>query len=1194
MDRLIQMGKDLGYAGEKLQDFVKQQQDYERGERIAERELERDRIAAVEKERADKLAAQEKDREIELARIAAEEAKADKDRELERERIAAEEAKIAADERLEMARIEGIAEQAERDRELKRTELETDRESKLSSEIELEKLKHNFEMKHLELMGQLEVQRATFKTELEKQKSEKLAHARDPKLPYFEESKDKMDSYLSRFEKYATANKWDKNVWAAYLSALLKGRALDVYDRLSTEDAADYDKLKDALLKNFDMTERGFRKKFRYSRPERSETFIQFSSRLCSYLNKWLTMAKVEKSFEGVCDFMARDQFLEACSRELFVHLKPKAFENLDAMAKEADLFAEARGGVFSCVNKGQRDNNKAAAQSKPESKPSGKPEIKCGICGKGHLTIRCYKNPDRKQAYSAEVASGSSGSKGSKSDYAGENEQGTQIKSEESVSSRGRGYTRGRGRGYFRGRGKTDGAPRGGGHQMSFCKTEVNRDTDDGIESIYQSKIDSSLNSDSKVKEGVCYFLKSRLPTAEGTVNGRNVEVFRDTGCTCCTVKRSLVSDDQLIGKESYVTLIDETTQKYPLAVIDVDCPFFTGKTEALCMEDTLYDLVIGNIDGSKLPDMSHFSAAAVTRSQVKQSENACKKLKVPDQIINEDKEALKQAQATDPNLDSIRGRVESGSITVSRGLNRGETKFVRKKGLLYRQFTKGNKVTLQLVVPVGFREKVLRLAHETLLTGHLGIKKTLDRVVSEFFWPGVCGDVARFCKSCDICQRTIQKGRVTKVPLGKMPLIDTPFKRVAVDIVGPIEPRSDKKSRYILTMIDYATRYPEAVALPSIETERVAEALIAMFSRVGIPSEMLMEHESRVTIEVMNEVSRLLSLQQLTTIPYRPYSKGPVERFHAMLKRVLLTMCAERPNDWDKYLPALLFAVREIPQESLGFSPFELLYGRNVKGPMQILRELWSVEETDEHARLTYQYVIDLRERLEKTCKLVQDNVRKLDIKQNAFYDKRARSRKFDVGDKVLLLLPSESNKVLLQWNGPYEVLEVVNAMNYKINVKGVVNTYPANMLKLYVERQNVTSYRSAVIDAHCNVKSKDHNDPTVQRVIVDTVTSNNVRCGEVTHGDVTSVKDSPSQVSNNERDEELRTEATDPVRSVTPSRGNVKRDVKLTSDVKVAETPKGGDFHLVFDHTYPYSPIPFEARQIRYKEMLDFGIR
>ena len=99
----------------------------------------------------------------------------------------------------------------------------------------------------------------------------------------------------------------------------------------------------------------------------------------------------------------------------------------------------------------------------------------------KGHLTIRCYKNPDRKQAYGAEVASGSKGS----NSYGGENEQGTQIKAEESESICGHGYTRGRGRGYFHSRGKTDGAPRGGGHQMSFCKTEVSKGSQDGIESI-------------------------------------------------------------------------------------------------------------------------------------------------------------------------------------------------------------------------------------------------------------------------------------------------------------------------------------------------------------------------------------------------------------------------------------------------------------------------------------------------------------------------------------------------------------------------------------------------------------------------------------------------------------------------------------------------------------------------------------
>ena len=109
-------------------------------------------------------------------------------------------------------------------------------------------------------------------------------------------------------------------------------------------------------------------------------------------------------------------------------------------------MFAEARGGVFSCVNKGQRDNSKGAAQSKPESKPCGKPDIKCGICGKGHLTIRCYKSPDRKQAYSAEIASGNSGSKGSNTDSSVVG-QGMQYKND-GAPNRRTGFGRGRGAG--------------------------------------------------------------------------------------------------------------------------------------------------------------------------------------------------------------------------------------------------------------------------------------------------------------------------------------------------------------------------------------------------------------------------------------------------------------------------------------------------------------------------------------------------------------------------------------------------------------------------------------------------------------------------------------------------------------------------------------------------------------------------
>ena len=105
---------------------------------------------------------------------------------------------------------------------------------------------------------------------------------------------------------------------------------------------------------------------------------------------------------------------------------------------------------------------------------------------------------------------------------------------------------------------------------------------------------------------------------------------------------------------------------------------------------------------------------------------------------------------------------------------------------------------------------------------------------------------------------------------------LTDWPFKRVAVDIVGPIEPRSDKKSRYILTMIDYVTRYPEAVALLSIETERIVEALAEMFSKVGGARWNVNWLPVQFTSEVMKEVSRLLSLQQLTTSVRHPMCNG------------------------------------------------------------------------------------------------------------------------------------------------------------------------------------------------------------------------------------------------------------------------------------------------------------------------------
>uniref|UniRef100_A0A1X7U6T0 Integrase zinc-binding domain-containing protein n=1 Tax=Amphimedon queenslandica TaxID=400682 RepID=A0A1X7U6T0_AMPQE len=106
------------------------------------------------------------------------------------------------------------------------------------------------------------------------------------------------------------------------------------------------------------------------------------------------------------------------------------------------------------------------------------------------------------------------------------------------------------------------------------------------------------------------------------------------------------------------------------------------------------------------------------------------------------------------------------------------------------------------QLVLPVECRAVVLKLAHEVPMAGHLGITKTKDRILQRYYWPGIFKDVAQYCKSCEICQRSRRKNPV-KVGMIPLPLKTHPFERIAMDLVGPL-PRSKRGNRYILTIVD------------------------------------------------------------------------------------------------------------------------------------------------------------------------------------------------------------------------------------------------------------------------------------------------------------------------------------------------------------------------------------------------------
>ena len=121
------------------------------------------------------------------------------------------------------------------------------------------------------------------------------------------------------------------------MSALLKGKALDVYSRIAPDEAMKFNVLKEALLVRFEMTEDGFRKRFRNCRPEVGETFAQFTTRLARYFDRWLNLSKTDKTYDGLLNLMLKDQFMQSCGKELRLFLRERISKTIGEVAVLAD-----------------------------------------------------------------------------------------------------------------------------------------------------------------------------------------------------------------------------------------------------------------------------------------------------------------------------------------------------------------------------------------------------------------------------------------------------------------------------------------------------------------------------------------------------------------------------------------------------------------------------------------------------------------------------------------------------------------------------------------------------------------------------------------------------------------------------------------------------------------------------------------
>lgn len=857
-------------------------------------------------------------------------------------------------------------------------------------------------------------------------------HGLIPKL----EDGDDVEQYLTTFERLASAYRWPRREWAVLLVPYLTGKARSAYVAMDMIDALDYDNVKQAILHKYEIDEEVYRRRFREPDIQPGETPRELYTRLKDMFFKWIRPA--ERSLAEVFEVLITEQFLRILTPEIQVWVKEhgpadglraaELVETFMSARRQKNFRAELRprpatrgrsegfgyvGGSKSAEPSRMSARNQLAPATVREStaQRSEKPII-CYLCNEeGHIKPNC---PQRKPPHSG---------------------------------------------------------------QSCIPKAEDSR-----VESLGQ------------------------LQTVTVLINGNPVTALLDSGSTQTLVQPHLVERRDLIqGKKVKVLCVNGDEHEYPMAGIYIEIQGQTYQIMVGVVEKLSHPVVIGQ-DIVILPELletcKHVNVV-VTRSQhqlqppekqkdecsesnglkelafadceitpparvkikktrmqrrqaklvgTKEKELQCNQ---PEYLCGEVPEDLGKLQKEDSTLRKAFEKVtqvDEVSTGVAPALS-GES-FIVREGRLYHQSGEGQ--VEQLVVPKQLREKVLVMGHEIPWSGHLSTIKTYERIAARFYWPGLFKEVQEFCRTCPKCQLTnIRKTR--PYPLQPLPIIETPFSRIAMDLVGPLE-RSQNGYKYILVICDYATRYPEAFPLRNISVNPIAHALLQLFSRVGIPEEILTDQGTAFLSKTLKQVYSLLGIKGLRTTAYHPQTDGLVERFNQTLKSMLKKFVAANGKDWDRWLPYLLFAYREVPQASTGFSPFELLYGRQVRGPLDVLKEVWEGPGTPKMQSIL-SHILKMRDKMEEMTELVQANMEHAQSNQKAWYDKAARQRNLQPGQKVLLLLPTSENKLLARWQGPFKVVRKMGPATYEVDLPGrrkPRQTFHVNLLKEWHERQ------------------------------------------------------------------------------------------------------------------------------------------
>lgn len=260
----------------------------------------------------------------------------------------------------------------------------------------------------------------------------------------------------------------------------------------------------------------------------------------------------------------------------------------------------------------------------------------------------------------------------------------------------------------------------------------------------------------------------------------------------------------------------------------------------------------------------------------------------------------------------------------------------------------------------------------------------------------------------------------------------------------------------------MDFTSRFPETIPLKRIDAVTVTEAMVSTYTRFGIPAEILTDNGSCFINALQTQLCKMLGISPIKISPHNPRSNGMLERWHRVLKTTIVK--SGNIKEWEKIVPLALFASRDTPHTSTGLSLFEVMFGRHIRGPTTILKELWHSPRKISKSLL--QYLQDLRA-MEKTTKVTTQLEEQAKQKAKTYYDLRAREDTLEPGEEVLVLHPAGPKGISTQWLGPYTVEEQLSPVSYRLatpgkkaqvmhrnHLKRFVRDYPVNLVVLAEE--------------------------------------------------------------------------------------------------------------------------------------------